>query len=127
MSRKDATDKMDMFDDTEKIMALIKLYDGSINYLNKAMEYADQGDAAKSSYYITKANDIIVELDSAVNRKDGSDMSKNLTMLYSFMNRHLVEACVSNSMKAVDEVTRMMTELRDSWRHVRDTFRPSAA
>jgi len=113
--------------DEETIKVLLMLYDGAIDYLDKAMAAYRSNDLDKRDYYINKANDIIVELDNAINRKDTSDIARNLTMLYSFMNRHLINACATNSMKAIRDVSKMMADLRGGWQHIRDSLSPSAA
>lgn len=106
-------------DDSMKLV--IMLYDGAIGFLNKAVEYAEKEDTQKKNIYLQRANDIIVELDGALDVDAGGEISKNLKLLYSFMNRQLVEAALNNTLKGVKDVMRMMSELRESWQYVNDT------
>jgi flagellar protein FliS len=128
MNQEKITLQPDNVKDIEVVEMVVKLYDGAIDYLGKAMAASRANDFEKRDYYVNRANEIIVELDGNLNREEScSQFSRNLTMLYSFMNRHLCNACSTNNMKPVGDVKKMMAELRDSWQYICDTFRPSAA
>jgi len=114
----DATAKQIDTNTFDSMKVVLMMYDGSISFLNKAIEYAEKGDVKNSNIYANKANDIIVELDNAVNDEAGGELSKNLKWLYSFMNRHLVEAIQKNESRGLSDVIQMMSNLKGSWRYV---------
>ena len=103
---------------SDSMKLVLMMYDGSINFLTKAIEYAEKGDVRNRNIYVNKANKIIVELDNAVNDEAGGELSKNLKWLYSFMNRHLIEALQKEETKALNDVVSMLTNLRGGWQHV---------
>ncbi len=94
------------------------LYDGAIEFLANALRFAENNAPDNKNLYTQKANDIIIELDSALNMQSGGDVSKNLKLLYSFMNRQLVDAATNTDIKEIADVKTMMNELRDSWRYI---------
>jgi flagellar protein FliS len=103
---------------SDSMKIVLMMYDGSINFLNKAIEYAEKGDVKNRNIYANKANDIIVELDNAVNNEAGGELSKNLKWLYSFMNRHLIAAVQKNETQGLTDVVGMLSDLRGSWQYV---------
>ena len=103
---------------SDSMKIVLMMYDGSINFLSKAIEYAEEGDVRNRNIYANKANDIIVGLDNVVNNEAGGELSKNLKWLYSFMNRHLIAAVQKNETQGLTDVVRMLSDLRGSWQHV---------
>jgi flagellar protein FliS len=111
--------KQENINSSDSMKLVLMLYDGSINFLHKAIEYGEKGDVKNRNIFVNKANDIIVELDHSVNDEAGGELSKNLKWLYSFMNRHLMEAVQrEDSTKRLNEVVTMLSNLRGSWRYV---------
>ncbi len=110
------------------IQVVLMLYDGAINFLNKAVAYAKDGkDLKKKNLYTQKANEIIVGLDGILDSESGGDVTKNLKLLYAFMNRHLVDAAANGSTKGLTDVIQMLSELRESWQFVDQSMSASAA
>jgi len=115
------------FGEENSIHMVLKLYDGAIDFLKKAAESAKQKNLEDKDLYTQKANDIIVELDNALDTSSGGEVAKNLKLLYSFMNRQLVESAMENTVEEIANVRKMMTELRESWQYVGNTLDASAA
>jgi flagellar protein FliS len=94
---------------------VLMLYDGAINFLNKAIGFAEQGDIKQKNIYANKARDIIQELNNALNTDAGQDLARHLRSLYLFLNRHLMSANWNNDMGAMKEVVDILTHLREAW------------
>ena len=127
MNANDATDTRFAGPSNDAMKVVLMMYDGSIDYLNKAIEFADVGDTRTKNVYTHMANDIIVELDKAVDVASGGDISLNLKKLYSFMNRHLIQSVQDESIQGLKNVRRMLADLRDSWQYVDDVMQSDAA
>ena len=110
--------KQNNMNTSDSMKLVLMMYDGSINFLVKAIDYDEKGDMRNRNIYVNKANNIIIELDNAVNDKAGGELSKNLKWLYSFMNRHLSEAIQKEGSKALNDVASMLKNLRGGWQHV---------
>lgn len=112
----------------DAIQVVLMLYDGAINFLNKAIAFAgEEGNTKKRNHYIKKANQIIVGLDDSLDSKAGGEMAKNLKMLYAFMNRHLIDAAFNDNTEGVINVVRMMAELREGWQYADEQLSAAAA
>ena len=99
---------------------ILMLYDGAINFLNMAVDFANHGDIKQKNIYANKARDIIEELNNSLNTEVGGELAQNLRGLYLFMNRHLMQANWHNDTRAMNEVLQMLTGLREAWQDVYD-------
>lgn len=97
---------------------LILLYDGAINFLNKAKEYLAVNDMAGKGIYISKALDIINELDSTLNLDKGGELAANLHNLYFFCSSRLVMANLKKDAKMVDEIVKILSGLRSAYAEI---------
>jgi flagellar protein FliS len=65
---------------------------------------------AGANYNLTRAQDIITELDQSLDMS--YDVSENLSGVYDFMYRQLVDANIKKDIQILDVVESMMTELQ---------------
>ncbi len=104
--------------DDDPMRIILMLYDGCINYLKKAIEYAENGDVKNKNIYTNNAGDIIFELNKVLNMEAGGGLAENLSALYIFMGRHLVDATQKENTHGLNEVIKMLSGLREGWDHV---------
>jgi flagellar protein FliS len=97
---------------------LILLYDGAINFLNRAKNYLAANDMAEKGMAISKALDVLNELDSALNMEKGGELSANLHNLYAFCSKHLVMANLKKDAKRIDEVINILSGLRSAYTEI---------
>jgi flagellar protein FliS len=102
----------------DRLQLVVMLYDGAITFLNQAKEKMAAQDASGKGLYMSKALDIIAELNSSLNFKEGKEVAANLFHLYNFMSAHLTRANLNWDTAAVDEVIKILTRLRDAWEEV---------
>jgi len=114
-------------DGDNSLQVILTLYDGAIDFLEKSVRFAENNDIEKKNLYIQKANDIILELDKGLDLRGGGEVGKNLKLLYSFMNRRLVDATMKETVKGIVDVKTMMNELRESWRYVDESLSVAVA
>jgi len=94
---------------------ILMLYEGAINFLNKAIQCGNEGDVKNKNVYANKARDIIVELNQALNMDEGGELATGLRRIYRFMNWHLTQANWRNENKGLVEVKQMLTYLMEGW------------
>lgn len=96
---------------------IVMLYDGSIRFINQAIEAIGQKHRGfeKASNYIIKAQDIINELMVSLDFEKGGQIAKNLFSLYIYLNRRLIEANIQKDPQILEEVKKMLMELRGAW------------
>lgn len=96
----------------EKLVAM--LYEGAVRFLTQAAEACEEKKIPETHQNLIKAQNIIVELMSNVNR-DVGEIGENLFLLYDYMYRRLIEANVKKDVKIILEVKELVETLRDTW------------
>ncbi len=94
----------------EKLM--IMLFDGAIQFLQKAKTAIAEKNLQERSVNIESARKIIRELMRTIDLDNGNDVSKSLFRLYNKMAMNLIKANVSKNSVLVDEVLNDMTNIR---------------
>jgi len=102
---------------------IVMLYDEAVRQLSKAIELleankSDKKDPSKIELIgkaVMKTEEIITELMVSLDFEQGGEISKNLFSLYTWFNRELMEANISQDIKRVTAVRDMLLELRNTW------------
>jgi flagellar secretion chaperone FliS len=95
---------------------IVMLYDGAIQSLRAAKIGIMNRQAAEKGKQISKAISIIDEgLRSALDVEAGGDIAKNLMDLYDYMSNRLMLANLKNDIKMIDEVAKLLIELKGAW------------
>lgn len=102
----------------DRLQLVVMLYDGAITFLNQAKEKMAAQDASGKGLFIGKALDIIAELNASLNFQEGKEMAANLFHLYNFMTAHLTRANLNWDTAALDDVVKILTQLREAWEEV---------
>lgn len=94
---------------------LILLYDGAINFLNKAKIAIEENDTEQSHKNIMACEKIILEFMNTLDIKEGNELAKNLYSLYDYLYNALVQANMNQDIGKVEEVLRHLKSLRETW------------
>lgn len=94
----------------EKLM--IMLFDGAIQFLQKAKTAIDEKNLPERSTNIESARKIIRELMRTIDLENGNDVSKQLFKLYNKMAMKLIKANVSRNIILIDEVLEDLSNIR---------------
>lgn len=97
----------------EKI--LILLYDGAINFLNKAKVAMEEGNIEQTHNNILACEKIILEFMNTLDMDQGKELAENLYRLYEYLYNTLVEANLKRDRKKLMEVLNHLKELRITW------------
>lgn len=92
------------------------LYNGCIRFLKQARICIENKDYEGKNSNITKAVNIIDELQITLDMQ--YEISNNLSMLYEYFKERLVLASIQLNLDVLQEITDMITELRDTWHEV---------
>ena len=98
---------------------LIMLYDGAIKFLNQAKDKIEEKDYAQKGILISRAIDVIGELDASLNGEKGGEVAKSLHQLYFYCNTRLLKANLEMDTSIVDEVVRILEGLRDAFNQIK--------
>lgn len=108
---------------TPKEQILLMLYDGAVRFLHLAKEGLAEKNIEKTHNNIIKVQNIITELESALDMQNGGEFAQNLFALYEFISRQLTEANIRKNADALELAIKHVTELRDTWREAVKKFK----
>lgn len=104
---------------------ILMLFDGAIKAVRLAKGHLRDRQIARKGERIAHAIAILEELTASLNHDVGGELPSHLEALYAHMIGRLVEANLHNREDLLDEVARLLGELRDAWAAVAPT--PAAA
>ncbi|WP_448379380.1 flagellar export chaperone FliS [Fervidobacterium sp.] len=88
----------------------------AISVIDEAKNYIDEKDYNNANAKIVRAQDIVMELNLALDMEKGGEIAKNLRALYNYMYRTLVEANIKKDKKMLDDVKSLLEDLLSTWR-----------
>lgn len=110
--------------DPHKLILL--LYQGALLAISSAKNQMLRKDIAGKGKSISHAILIIDEgLKSSLDKNAGGELAQNLSALYDYMNQRLLIANLKNDITALDEVSRLLTELKGAWEEIRPVPQPA--
>jgi flagellar protein FliS len=107
--------KKNQFFTADRGTLLLMLYQGAIDFLNRAKSHLETGEIADKGRCISKAHAIIAELLNSLDGDVGGDLARNLAALYGFMMDHLMNAHLRNEAKPIEEVIGLLSTLKEGW------------
>ena len=93
---------------------ILMLYQGAIKALKKAVELIDRKEYGEKGDQLIKAQDIIMELNLALDMKTG-DIAESLHQLYMYAYRKLGAANLEIDKEGIQEVIGMLENLYEAW------------
>jgi len=104
--------------DPHKLISM--LFQGALLAVANAKNGIQRKDIAAKGTAISKAILIIGEgLQASLDKNVGGELAQNLDALYSYMCTRLLIANVNNDVAALDEVARLLGELKGAWDSIR--------
>ncbi len=96
---------------------IVMLYDEGIRQLDIALEGLQQEKPPVDKIHnaIVKTQDVVTELMVSLDFDKGGDIARNLFSLYMYFNQQLLEANMQKDVKVLQDVRRLMAELREAW------------
>jgi len=104
--------------DPHKLIAM--LYQGALLAIANAKNGILRGDIPAKGKAISHAILIIDDgLNASLDKEVGGGLALNLSALYDYMSKRLLTANMNNDMEALDEVARLLTDLKGAWEEIR--------
>ena len=96
------------------------LFKGALSEIARAKKGILRNEIAAKGGAISRAISIIGEgLNASLDKKAGGELAQNLSALYDYMALRLVTANLTNDLAILDEVARLLTELKTGWDGIR--------
>ncbi len=97
---------------------VVMLYEGAIKFLKMAIKEINDKNPEAKGRHISKAIDILFELNTVLDMEAGGEVSTNLRKLYLFMGQHLTKANAKQDIGKIEEVIKLLEELNQSWKAI---------
>ncbi len=94
---------------------IVMMMDGALERIATARGLMQHGGGAGKAELLHRAVAIVDELRNSLNFKAGGELAVNLDSLYEYMCQRLMQANASNKPEWLDEVTRLLAEVRSAW------------
>ena len=109
---------------------VLMLYDGALRALERSLPGFSHEDPAEANMAVhnnlLRAQEIIRELNYALNMEQGGECAVTLRKLYDYFDRRLWDSNMRKQRDGVDEVIRLLTQLRDAWAEMLNKPDPAA-
>lgn len=99
--------------DPHRLIAL--LFEGARVRIKRALACMERGDMARKGECISEVSLIIGSLDGALDHNAGGELAGNLSSLYEYMQRRLVEANLKNDAAIMQEVDSLLGDVESAW------------
>ena len=105
---------------------IIMLYSEAVRQLDLALDLLSLNDSGKKDpgriekigKAVVKTQEIVAELVVSLDFEQGGEIAKNLFALYTWFNRELMEANISQDTKRIAVVRDQIDSLRGSWQEI---------
>ncbi len=84
----------------------------NLNYAKGAIQ---RKDLEKKSHYLSKAQAIVDSLRYSLDDTAGAEATGNLRELYMYMSTRIADASIDMDIDAIDEVARLMIDIKGAW------------
>ena len=99
---------------------VLMLYDAALVAVPRASERMRVRDLAPKGAAVSRAIQIIEEgLSASLDMQAGGELAGRLRELYRYMTRRLLMASVKNDPAGLEEVARLLADLKDAWAGIR--------
>jgi flagellar protein FliS len=102
------------------------LYQACIQAVRDARHYLAEANIAERSRCISKACEILMELNSSLDRERGGEIAERLALLYDYMLGRLLDANIQQGDAPLSEVLALLVTLGEAWDGIRPAAEPAA-
>jgi flagellar protein FliS len=96
--------------------AIIKmLMQGALERLARGKGCIERNDLEGKAENLSKASSIILALADCLDHSEGMEVTQNLESLYFYMNDRITVASVEKTIEPIEEVIKLLTEIKEGW------------
>jgi flagellar secretion chaperone FliS len=97
---------------------VVMLYQGAVKFIRLGIEAMEHDDAKTAHTNLVRAQDIVVELLTSLNREAGGQIANQLAGVYDYCFRRLVLANVKKDPEPAREVLGIVRDLGMAWQQI---------
>lgn len=102
----------------DRLQLVLRLMDGAIDRIASARGHMSRREVSLKGEAIGRAIGLIDGLRTALDHERGGEIAANLSALYDYMMRRLVEANLRDDERHLDEVAGLLDEIRSGWQAI---------
>lgn len=100
---------------------ILMLFDGALMAISSAKVQMQRKEIAEKGKSISQAINIISNgLNASLDERAGGDLADKLGALYEYMCSRLLYANIHDNQNALDEVSKLLDEIRSAWVEIAD-------
>jgi len=97
---------------------VVMLYQGAVKFVRLGIDALDRDDSQAAHTSFLRAQDIVSELMSSLDREKGGAIASQLASVYDYCFRRLILANVKRDRDAAREVIRILRDLGTAWQQI---------
>lgn len=94
---------------------IVMLMDGALERIATARGCMQRGETTEKARLLNRAVSIVAELRGSLDLSAGGQIAANLSELYDYMTRRLMTALANNQVELLDEVSKLLNDIRSAW------------
>ena len=91
------------------------LYHGCLRFIDQAVAAHAEGDLPRFNGFIGRAEAIVSELRSSLDREQSPELAEQLEGLYLFAFARMIDAIATSTVEPLDEAREVLEVLLDAW------------
>ena len=99
------------------------LFKGAKDALAQAMGAIERKDFEAKSKKISKATEIILNLQTYLDQEKGGEIAENLNELYTYMAKALIDANRTNDLEKLREISGLLDTVSEGWTSMPEEFK----
>ena len=99
------------------------LFKGAKDALAQAMGAIEQKDFEAKGKKISKATEIILNLQTYLDKEKGGEIAENLNELYTYMAKVLIDANRTNDLEKLREISVLLDTVSEGWTSMPEEFK----
>jgi len=94
---------------------VVMLYDGALRFVREASAAIGRRDIAARQVAVSRALDIVSELQSTLNMAEGGEIAASLDRLYAFITDRITDASLKQDAAPLADAEKVLLNLRSAW------------
>jgi len=102
----------------DPLALVVLLYEGAIGAARQAWDCMQEGNIQERSNAISKAMQIVAELQGTLDMENGGEIARSLAELYAFLQERLIAANAEQKAAPLEEVLKILGILNEGWKQI---------
>lgn len=95
---------------------LLMMYEGAIKFTKLAIKAAEEKNVYERCTNLSRAYDIVMELNNTLDHNVGGDISRQLEQLYMFISDQFTQANISGNPEPLKNALKVLETLHEGWK-----------